>query len=182
MRKKYRTLFLTAILVVTLFAQGAAYSTSLSLRPKGGKGVQISKADKVGKTDKRVAASESPSRGVSNRDEYMILAHLIYGEARGEPYVGKVAVGAVVLNRVKSSKFSNSISGVIYQPGAFTAVAEGQMWMDPDNESVRAAKDALSGWDPSGGAIYYYNPAKTRSRWIWARPVLTVIGRHRFAR
>lgn len=124
----------------------------------------------------------APSRGVSGRDDYTLLARLIHGEARGESYIGKVAVGAVVLNRVKSSKFPNSVAGVIFQPGAFTAVADGQIWLNPDDESLRAARDALSGWDPSGGALYYYNPAKTTSGWIWSRPVITVIGKHRFAR
>ncbi|AEE97248.1 spore cortex-lytic enzyme [Mahella australiensis] len=124
----------------------------------------------------------TPSRGGSNRNDVLLLARLIHGEARGEPYIGKVAVGAVVLNRVESPKFPNTIAGVIYQPGAFTAVADGQMWLDPDQESINAAVDALNGWDPSGGAIYYYNPAKTTSGWIWSRPVITVIGKHRFAR
>lgn len=128
------------------------------------------------------ATTTTPSRGVSGRDDYTLLARLIHGEARGEPYIGKVAVGAVVLNRVKSSKFPNSVAGVIFQPGAFTAVADGQVWLNPDNESLKAARDALSGWDPSGGALYYYNPAKTTSGWIWSRPVITVIGKHRFAR
>ncbi|TZE82875.1 spore cortex-lytic enzyme [Calorimonas adulescens] len=128
------------------------------------------------------AAATTPSRGISSRDDYTLLARLIHGEARGEPYIGKVAVGAVVLNRVKSSKFPNTISGVIFQPGAFTAVADGQIWLNPDDESLRAARDALNGWDPSGGALYYYNPAKTTSGWIWSRPVITVIGKHRFAR
>jgi len=106
----------------------------------------------------------------------------VHAEARGEPYIGKVAVAAVVLNRVKHPSFPNTIAGVIYQPGAFTAVTDGQINLAPDEESLRAARDALNGWDPTYGAIYYYNPAKTTSSWIWSRPVHIVIGNHRFAK
>lgn len=111
-----------------------------------------------------------------------LLAHLIHGEARGEPYTGKVAVAAVVLNRIEDSRFPKSIAGVIYQPGAFTAVSDGQIDLAPDGSSLDAARDALNGWDPSGGAVYYFNPATSTSRWIWSRPVITVIGKHYFAR
>lgn len=92
-----------------------------------------------------------------------------------------VAVGAVVLNRVKSPDFPNSVAGVIYQPWAFTAVNDGQINLEPDDTAKRAAKDAMSGWDPTNGCVYYYNPAKTTNKWIWSRPVKLVIGRHRFA-
>jgi len=122
--------------------------------------------------------AKSPS--VSSGDTYL-LARLVYGEARGEPYIGQVAVAAVVLNRVDSAKFPNTISGVIYQRYAFTAVADGQINLEPDAEAIRAAKDAINGWDPSGGALYYYNPAVATSQWIYSRTVITVIGRHRFA-
>ncbi len=124
----------------------------------------------------------SSSRGVSARDNLYILAQLISGEARGEPYIGQVAVGAVVLNRVEHPSFPNTIPGVIFQPGAFTAVLDGQMFRQPNSTSIRAAVDALSGWDPTGGALYYYNPRRTTNRWIWGRPVIKVIGKHRFAR
>ena len=110
------------------------------------------------------------------------MAQAIHGEARGEPYVGQVAVGAVIMNRVNHPSFPNSIAGVIFQPGAFTAVADGQMFMNPDESSMKAARDALNGWDPVGGAIYYYNPAKTTNRWIYSRPVVKVIGKHYFAK
>jgi N-acetylmuramoyl-L-alanine amidase len=110
-----------------------------------------------------------------------LLAKAVHGEARGEPYVGKVAVAAVILNRVKHPSFPNTIAGVIYQPGAFTVVSDGQINLTPDAESIRAARDALNGWDPSGGAIYYYNPAKSTNQWIFSRPVHIVIGKHRFA-
>lgn len=122
------------------------------------------------------------SRGVSARDNLYILAQLISGEARGEPYIGQVAVGAVVLNRVEHPSFPNTIPGVVFQPGAFTAVLDGQMFRQPNSTAIRAAVDALSGWDPTGGALYYYNPRRTTNNWIWSRPVIKVIGKHRFAR
>lgn len=120
--------------------------------------------------------------GTSRSNESYTLAQCIHGEARGEPYTGKVAVGAVILNRVDDSRFPNTIAGVIFQPGAFTAVADGQMFMAPDESSLKAARDALNGWDPSGGALYYYNPAKTTNKWIWSRPIIKVIGKHYFCK
>ncbi len=125
--------------------------------------------------------SSSSSGSVSNAD-LNLLARIVYGEARGEPYTGQVAVAAVVLNRVRSSQFPNSISGVAYQPGAFSIVADGQINLTPNSTAIRAARDALNGWDPTGGAIYYYNPAKTTNKWIYSRPVITRIGNHVFAR
>lgn len=116
-----------------------------------------------------------------SESETYILARLVHGEARGEPYVGKVAVAAVVLNRVKSPSFPNTISGVIYQAGAFDAVADGQINLTPDNDSIRAARDALNGWDPSGGCLYYYNPGTATNGWIWTRQVQLSIGKHNFA-
>lgn len=109
-----------------------------------------------------------------------LLARLISAEARGEPYSGQVAVGAVVLNRVRHPSFPNTIAGVIYQNGAFTAITDGQFNQPVADSAYRAARDALNGWDPSGGAIYYFNPAKTTSKWIWSRPLIVVIGKHRF--
>ncbi|ADQ41083.1 spore cortex-lytic enzyme [Caldicellulosiruptor acetigenus I77R1B] len=111
-----------------------------------------------------------------------LLAHLISAEARGEPYVGQVAVGAVVLNRVRHPSFPNSIAGVIYQPGAFESVANGQINLPPTVSAINAARDALNGWDPTGGALYFFNPAKTTNKWIWSRPIVAVIGNHVFAR
>ena len=110
-----------------------------------------------------------------------LLARCVYGEARGEPYNGQVAVAAVVLNRVKSSKFPNTISGVIYQRGAFTAVDDGQINLTPNESAYNAARDALGGWDPTGGCLYYYNPATATSSWIWSLTVHIKIGRHNFA-
>lgn len=124
----------------------------------------------------------APSRGDASRDNVYLMAQAIHGEARGESYIGQVAVGAVIMNRVNHPSFPNSIAGVIFQPGAFTAVTDGQMFMAPGEEALRAARDALNGWDPTGGAIYYYNPARTTNLWIYSRPVLKVIGKHYFAK
>ena len=124
-----------------------------------------------------VSSSTKPASG----DVYL-LAQCIYSESRGEPYKGQVAVGAVVLNRVKSSAFPNSISGVIYQKGAFSAVADGQINLTPNDTAIKAAKDAMNGWDPTGGCLYYYNPAKTTNRWIRSRPVVLRIGNHVFCK
>ena len=116
----------------------------------------------------------------STENNVNLLARLISAEARGEPYVGQVAVGAVVLNRVEHPSFPNTISGVIYQSGAFTCVTDGQFQQPVAESAYRAARDALNGWDPSGGAIYYFNPATATSKWIWSRPLILTIGKHRF--
>lgn len=125
----------------------------------------------------------SPSRGflTNARQDLLDLARVIHGEARGEPYVGQVAVAAVVLNRVKSKLFGNTIQEVIHQPGAFTAVSDGQFYLKPDAASYKAAEAALNGWDPTGGALYYWNPVTATSKWVWSRPIITQIGRHVFA-
>jgi len=123
------------------------------------------------------AASKS-----STTSDLQLMARAINGEARGEPYEGQVAVGAVILNRVKSSKFPNTIAGVIYQSGAFTAVADGQINVPIQEGStvLKAAQDAMNGWDPTGGAIYYFNPNTATNKWIWSRPLIKTIGKHRF--
>lgn len=128
-----------------------------------------------------LSSSSSSNSSYSSQDVYL-LAKCIHAEARGEPYIGQVAVGAVVLNRVKSSSFPNSISGVIYQPYAFTAVIDGQMNLEPNDTAYNAARDAMNGWDPTNGCIYYYNPATATSSWIWSRPVMITIGKHNFAK
>ena len=127
-------------------------------------------------------SSSSSSSTSANSSNTNLLARIIYGESRGEPYAGQVAVGAVVLNRVKSSKFPNTIAGVIYQTGAFDAVSDGQINKSPDSTAIKAAKDALNGWDPSYGAIYYFNPSTATNKWIWSRPLTVVIGKHRFCK
>ncbi len=124
----------------------------------------------------------SSSSSTSNSNDVNLLARLIYGEARGEPYTGQVAVGAVVLNRVKSSKFPNTVAGVIYQSGAFDAVSDGQINMTPNSTAKKAAQDAINGWDPSYGAIYYFNPSTATNKWIWSRPLTVTIGKHRFCK
>lgn len=129
-----------------------------------------------------IYSSSSSSSSSSNSSNVNLLAKLIYGEARGEPYTGQVAVAAVVLNRVKSSKFPNTIAGVVYQSGAFDAVADGQVNMTPDATAKKAAQDALNGWDPSYGAIYYFNPNTATNKWIWSRPMTVTIGKHRFCK
>ena len=127
--------------------------------------------------------SSGNSSGTSSSSSNVnLLSHLIYGEARGESYIGQVAVGAVIMNRVKSSLFPNTISGVIYQKGAFDAVSDGQINMSPDSTAIKAAQDAINGWDPSYGAIYYFNPATATNKWIWSRPLTVVIGKHRFCK
>lgn len=127
-------------------------------------------------------SSSSSGSSSSHSSDVNLLARLIYGEARGEPYIGQVAVGAVVLNRVKSSKFPNTIAGVIYQRGAFDVVADGQINMTPDATAKKAASDAINGWDPSYGSIYYFNPSTATNKWIWSRPHTITIGKHRFCK
>lgn len=131
------------------------------------------------KTLAAMGISSSSGSGYSSSD-YNLLARLISAEARGEPYVGQVAVGAVVLNRVSHPSFPNTISGVIYQSGAFSCLNDGQFWKEVSDSSYRAARDALNGWDPSGGAIYYYNPSTAKSNWIRSRPIIYRVGNHVF--
>ena len=128
------------------------------------------------------SSSSSSGTSSSNSTNLNLLSRLVYGEARGEPYSGQVAVAAVVLNRVSSSSFPNTVSGVIYQSGAFDAVSDGQINMTPDATAKKAAQDAINGWDPSYGAIYYFNPSTATNKWIWSRPVTVVIGKHRFCK
>ncbi len=127
------------------------------------------------------SSSSSSTGGYSSSDVYL-LAKIIAAEARGESYTGQVAVGAVVLNRVRHASFPDTISGVIYQAGAFTAVRDSNWSVTPDATAQKAARDAINGWDPTGGAIYYYNPAKTNDQWIRTRTVVTTIGRHVFCK
>ena len=130
-----------------------------------------------------IMSSSSSSSSSSNYNSNLnLLARVIYGESRGEPYTGQVAVGAVVMNRVKSSSFPNTLSGVVYQSGAFDAVKDGQINLTPDSNARKAAQDALNGWDPSYGAIYYFNPSTATNKWIWSRPMTVTIGKHRFCK
>lgn len=141
--------------------------------------------------DGRVGSATAAALGVNltgtlsasayHETEISILARLVNGEARGEPYIGQVAVAAVVLNRVRHPSFPNTISGVIFQSSAFDAVWDGQFDLEPTASCVRAARDAMNGWDPTGGCIYYYNPVTATNPWIWTREVQLEIGRHAFA-
>jgi N-acetylmuramoyl-L-alanine amidase len=129
------------------------------------------------------AESPKPSnkRGFSDND-IKLMANAVYGEARGESFQGQVAVAAVILNRVNSQTFPNTVSGVIFEPRAFTAVADGQIWLEPNESARKAVQDAINGMDPSDGCIYYFNPDTATSAWIWSRPQYKKIGKHIFCR
>ena len=129
-----------------------------------------------------MTSSSSSSSSSSYNSNLNLLSRVIYGEARGEPYTGQVAVGAVVMNRIKNSSFPNTLSGVVYQSGAFDAVKDGQVNLTPDSTARKAAQDAMNGWDPSYGAIYYFNPSTATNKWIWSRPMTVTIGKHRFCK
>ena len=129
-----------------------------------------------------IYTSSNTSGNSTSSSDVNLLSRLIYGEARGEPYTGQVAVAAVVLNRVRSSSFPNTVAGVIYQKGAFDVVTDGQINLSPNSSAKKAAQDALNGWDPSYGAIYYFNPNTATNSWIWSRPVTVTIGKHRFCK
>ena len=129
-----------------------------------------------------ITGTSNSMGGTASNSDLNLLAHLVYAEARGEPYSGQVAVAAVVLNRVKSNSFPNTVAGVIYERGAFSVVADGQINLQPNQTAISAARDALNGWDPTYGAIYYFNPNTATNGWIWSRPVTVVIGNHRFCK
>ncbi|KGE17463.1 spore cortex-lytic enzyme [Paenibacillus wynnii] len=144
----------------------------------GGAGKKAATAKKT-TTTSTAKLSSGNAMGLSEND-LKIMANAVYGEARGEPFEGQVAVAAVILNRVKSPSFPKTPSGVIFQPGAFTAVADGQIYLEPNVQARKAVQQALSGWDPSGGCIYYFNPRTATSKWIWSRPQVKTIGEHIF--
>ena len=128
------------------------------------------------------SSSSGSSSSSTNSNDLNLLARVVYAEARGEPYEGQVAVAAVTLNRVKSSSFPNTLAGVVYQSGAYDAVADGQINLTPNSTAKKAAQDAMNGWDPSYGALYYFNPATATNKWIWSRPMTVTIGKHRFCK
>ncbi len=132
------------------------------------------------KTLKALGIAQNSGGSKYTQSETALLARIISAESRGEPYEGQVAVGAVILNRIAHPSFPNTLSGVIYQPGAFTCLSDGQVNQPVSESAERAARDAMNGWDPTGGAIYYYNPKTASSKWILSRPVITVIGSHKF--
>lgn len=162
-----------------------AFQRKNGLTPDGIAGISTYKAlgmndsVKVLENDKKNGGNSAGSNYTSS--DLYLLAKCIYAEARGESYTGQVAVGAVVLNRVASSQFPNTISGVIYQRHAFTAVSDGQINLEPDKTAMNAAQDAMNGWDPTYGCLYYYNPAVATSSWIFGRQTVTTIGKHVFA-
>lgn len=130
-------------------------------------------------------STQSQNRGTNtpagfSQNDIQLMANAVYGEARGEPYEGQVAVAAVILNRVNSASFPNTVSGVIFEPRAFTAVADGQIWLTPNETAKRAVLDAINGWDPTSSALYYFNPDTATSAWIWTRPQIKKIGKHIF--
>ncbi|MBW8349105.1 spore cortex-lytic enzyme [Bacillus sp. IITD106] len=135
---------------------------------------------------KKTPATKTPKPTAANtptgfsQNDINLMANAVHGEARGEPYEGQVAVAAVILNRVNSASFPSTVAGVIFEPGAFTAVADGQIWLTPNETSKRAVLDAINGWDPSTGALYYFNPDTATSAWIWTRPQIKQIGKHIF--
>ncbi len=140
------------------------------------------------KTTSSNSTNTSSSTSVTNlpkgfsESDIKLLSNAVYGESRGEPFVGQVAVAAVILNRISSSKFPDNVSGVIFQPGAFTAVQDGQIWLTPNDKARKAVMDAINGWDPSQGALYYFNPDTATSGWIWGRPQILKIGKHIFTK
>ena len=131
-------------------------------------------------TNTTSSGGSTSGKTVTNNKDVDLIARLINGEARGEPYEGQVAVGATILNRTRDARFPSTIAGVIYQPGAFTAIVDGQINAKLEASSIRAARDAINGWDPSGGAVFYFNPATSTNKWIWSRTLIKIIGKHRF--
>lgn len=129
-----------------------------------------------------ITSKSSSSGGENGSNDLNLLSKVVYSEARGEPYVGQVAVAAIVLNRVSNSSFPNTVAGVVYQSGAFDAVSDGQINLTPDSTARKAAQDAINGWDPTYGCIYYFNPSTATSKWIWSRPQVITIGKHIFCK
>lgn len=146
----------------------------------GGTDLAQQSSPSKGTTANKPVATNTPT-GFSQND-IQLMANAVYGEARGEPYEGQVAVAAVILNRINSPSFPNTVSGVIFEPGAFTAVADGQIWLTPNETARRAVLDAINGWDPSSSALYYFNPDTATSAWIWTRPQIKKIGQHIFCK
>lgn len=158
-----------------VFGSGTETAVKAFQKSKG-----LTQDGKVGPaTLKAMGITESSTQN-SDSGDLALLARIISAEARGEPYSGQVAVGAVILNRVDHPSFPNTLAGVIYQSGAFTAIVDGQFNQPVEESAYRAARDAMNGVDPSGGAIYYFNPATATNKWIWSRPLIVVIGKHRF--
>ena len=152
------------------------FQRAKGLTPDGVAGTKTLKALGIGGSSGNAVGGQ----GSFSSKDVTLLARVTSAESRGEPYTGQVAVAAVILNRISHPSFPNTLAGVVYQPGAFSCLTDGGINADISDSAYRAARDAINGWDPSGGAIYYYNPAKSTSKWIFSRPVITVIGDHRF--
>lgn len=157
-----------------------AFQRDHGLSPDGIAGEKTLAALGIGTNTSNDNGTSTDGNGSFTQSEVDLLARIISAEARGEEYVGQVAVGAVIMNRIEHPSFPNTLAGVIYQPGAFSCLYDGGVNHTVAESAYRAARDAINGWDPTGGAIYYYNPAKTSNQWMLSRPVLTVIGEHRF--
>lgn len=147
----------------------------------GGTGAANQNGGSQGSAGQGTVSATNVPNGFSDND-IQIMANAVYGEARGEPYIGQVAVAAVIINRVGSASFPDTVSGVIFEPRAFTAVADGQIWLTPNETARQAVLDAINGWDPSGSALYYFNPDTATSPWIWTRPQIKKIGQHIFCK
>lgn len=158
-----------------------AVKEKISNENKGTNNGEASDEEQSSESTNPTPSAVNVPQGYSQND-IKLISNAVYGESRGESYVGMVAVAAVILNRVESDNFPNSISGVIFEPLAFTAVADGQIWLTPDETAKEAVIDALNGWDPSGNAEYYFNPDTATSEWIWSRPQIKKIGKHIFAK
>lgn len=175
-----RTIWIAGVLLV-LVATGFAGYTVFSAE-EGSTTVSGDEISAPAEKKQKTKGNQSfhPSRISAN--DLKLMANAVYGEARGEPYEGQVAIAAVILNRVKSPSFPDTPSGVIFEPRAFTAVADGQIWLEPNESARKAVQNALNGMDPSGGCTYYFNPATATSKWIWTRPQVKKIGKHIFCR
>lgn len=153
-----------------------------SFQKKNGLDVDGIAGEKTLKALGITSGSNNSNSATSNNTDLNLLSRVVYGEARGEPYKGMVAVAASVLNRVADSRFPNTIAGVVYQAGAYTCVSDGQINLEPDETARKAAQDAINGWDPTSGCIYYFNPDTATSSWIWSRPQVLTIGKHIFCK
>lgn len=163
------------------YYQGVPIENQVKKSATGGSNTSANKNTTSGTATSTSGTAANIPSGFSESD-INLMANAVYGESRGEPYEGQVAVAAVILNRVQSASFPNTVSGVIFQPGAFTAVADGQIWLTPNETAKHAVMDAMNGWDPTGEAEYYFNPETATSAWIWTRPQIKQIGKHIFCR
>jgi len=164
---------------------GTDINTQVKTNKKATTQKQTTQSQSQGTQPKTTTSTKTTATNVPNgfsQNDIQLMANAVYGEARGESYVGQVAVAAVILNRLDSPSFPNTVSGVIFEPGAFTAVADGQIWLTPNETARKAVLDAINGWDPTGNAIYYFNPDTATSAWIWSRPQIKRIGKHIFCK